>query len=223
MTVPVAFWDSVFMPILKIHLADDHAVVRSGIRNYLEASGTIGEVGEAATGADVLASVRERDWDVVLLDISLPDLDGLEVLKRIKRERANMPVLIFSMHDEDEFAVRAFEAGASGYLSKDSAPAQIMNAIQTVAGGASYVSPALTERLLAGTMSGGKRLPHDALSRREMEVLLMLSRGVSLTRIGDQLHLSVKTVSTYRARVLEKLNLFSNAELTRYVLEHKLG
>ncbi len=223
MTVPVAFWDSVFMPMLKILLADDHAVVRSGIRNYLEASGTIGEVGEAATGADVLASVRERDWDVVLLDISLPDLDGLEVLKRIKRERANMPVLIFSMHDEDEFAVRAFEAGASGYLSKDSAPAQIMNAIQTVAGGASYVSPALTERLLAGTMSGGKRVPHDARSRREKEVLLMLSRGVSLTRIGDQLHLSVKTVSTYRARVLEKLNLFSNAELTRYVLEHKLG
>ena len=209
--------------MLKILLADDHAVVRSGIRKCLEATGTIGEVGEAANGAEVMSAVREQDWDVVLLDISLPDLDGLEVLKRIKRERPEVPVLIFSMHDEDEFAVRAFEAGASGYLSKDSAPAQIMNAIQTVASGASYVSPALTERLLAGTMTGGKRLPHDTLSRREMEVLLMLSRGVSLTRIGDQLHLSVKTVSTYRARVLEKLNLFSNAELTRYVLEHKLG
>ena len=167
--------------------------------------------------------VRKCDWDVMLLDISLPDLDGLEVLKRVKRERPALPVLVFSMHSEEDFAVPAFDAGASGFLSKDSSPTQILTAIQTVASGASYVSPALTERLLAGTLSAGKRQPHESLSRREMEVLLLLSKGVPLTKIGEQLYLSVKTVSTYRGRVLEKLGMQSNAELTRYVLEHKLG
>lgn len=209
--------------MLKILLADDHAVVRSGIRKFLEATNDIETVAEAATGAEVLAMVRKQPWDVLLLDISFPDLDGIEVLKRVKRENPALPVLIFSMHAEDDYAVPAFEAGASGYLSKDSPPAQILMAVQTVANGATYVSPALTERLLAGTVSGGRKKPHDSLSRREMEVLLMLSKGIPLTKIGEQLHLSVKTVSTYRGRVLEKLHLFSNAELTRYVMQHKLG
>jgi len=209
--------------MLKILLADDHAVVRGGIRKFLEATPDIEVVAEAATGEEALSLIRKCDWDVMLLDISLPDLNGLEVLKRVKRERPALPVLIFSMYPEDDFAVPAFDAGASGYLSKDSTPGQILSAIQTVANGASYVSQALTERLLAGTVSSGKRLPHEALSRREMEVLLMLSQGVSLTRIGEQLYLSVKTVSTYRGRVLEKLGMQSNAELTRYVLENKLG
>ncbi|MGE5469673.1 MAG: response regulator [Bacteroidota bacterium] len=207
----------------KILIADDHAVVRGGIRKFLESTKQVEIVEEAATGAETLALVRKSDWSVVLLDISLPDLDGLEVLKRIKRERPALPVLIFSMYPEDDFALPAFDAGASGYLSKSSPPAQILLAIQTVAGGASYVSPALTERLLAGNMSAGKRQLHEALSRREMEVLLMLSKGIPLTKIGQQLFLSVKTVSTYRSRVLEKLSVTSNAELTRYVLEHKLG
>lgn len=209
--------------MLNIILADDHAVVRGGIRKFLEATQNVEAVAEAATGSETLALIRQREWSVVLLDISLPDLNGLEVLKRIKRERPELPVLIFSMHSEDDFAVPAFDAGASGYLSKDSAPDQILVAIQTVAKGASYVSPALTQRLLAGTVSTGRRLPHESLSRREMEVLLMLSKGTPLTQIGEQLHLSVKTISTYRGRVLEKLNMMSNAELTRYVLENKLG
>lgn len=209
--------------MLKILLADDHAVVRGGIRKFLEATKDVEIVAEAATGAEALAQVRKSDWDVMLLDISLPDLNGLEVLKRVKRERPDLAVLVFSMYSEDDFAVPSFDAGASGYLSKDSPPGQILTAIQTVAGGASYVSPALTERLLAGTVSVGKRQPHEALSRREMEVLSMLSKGVPLTKIGEQLHLSVKTVSTYRGRILEKLNVHSNAELTRYVLQHKLG
>lgn len=209
--------------MLKILLADDHAVVRGGIRKFLESAQDVEVVAEATTGAEALEMVRNGDWNVMLLDISLPDLNGLEVLKRVKRESPSLPVLIFSMYPEDDFAVPAFDAGASGYLSKDSTPDQILMAIQTVAKGASYVSPSLTERLLAGTVSSGKRLPHETLSRREMEVLLMLSKGTPLTRIGEQLHLSVKTVSTYRGRVLEKLNVMSNAELTRYVLQHKLG
>lgn len=209
--------------MLKILLADDHAVVRGGIRKFLEATQDFDIVAEATTGEEALALVRKDDFDVMLLDISLPDLNGLEVLKRVKRERPNLRVLIFSMYPEDDFAVPAFEAGASGYLSKDSSPNQILLAIQTVASGASYVSPSMTERLLAGTVSAGKREPYETLSRREMEVLLMLSKGVSLTKIGEMLHLSVKTVSTYRGRVLEKLNVVSNAELTRYVVQHKLG
>lgn len=209
--------------MLKILLADDHAVVRGGIRKFLEAAQDVEIVAEATTGEEALAQVRKDDFDVMLLDISLPDLNGLEVLKRVKRERPNLRVLIFSMYPEDDFAVPAFEAGASGYLSKDSSPNQILLAIQTVASGASYVSPSMTERLLAGTVSAGKREPYETLSRREMEVLLMLSKGVSLTKIGEMLHLSVKTVSTYRGRVLEKLNVVSNAELTRYVVQHKLG
>lgn len=209
--------------MLKILLVDDHAVVRSGIRKFLEATQDVEIVAEAGTGTEALERVRDQPWDVVLLDISLPDLDGLEVLKRIKRDRPELPVLIFSMYAEDDFALPAFNAGATGYLGKDSPPTQILNAIQTVASGASYVSPTLAGRLLAGTVPAGKRHPHDNLSRREMEVLLMLSKGIPLTKIGEQLHLSVKTVSTYRSRVLEKLNVLSNAELTRYVLQHKLG
>ena len=207
---------------MKILIADDHAVVRGGLKQFLMAADDVAEVAEASTGAETLTMTRSNNWDALLLDITLPDLNGLEVLKRVKRERPDLPVLIFSMFSEDDFAVPAFDAGASGYLTKNSPASQILIAIRTVVGGGRYVSPTLAERLLSGTVCPGKRLPHESLSRREMEVLLSLSKGVSLTHIGEQLHLSVKTVSTYRGRVLEKLNVQSNAELTRYVLEHKL-
>lgn len=209
--------------MVNLLIADDHAVVRSGLKQFLASTEDLKVAAEAATGEEVLGLVRQGVCDVVLLDISLPDLDGLEVLKRVKREWPDLPVLIFSMYSEDEFAVPALNAGASGYLNKDSPPGQILTAIRAVATGARYVSPALAERLLAGTVSRGKRLPHEALSAREMEVLLLLSKGIPLTRIGETLHVSVKTVSTYRSRVLEKLAMQSNAEVTRYVMEHKLG
>lgn len=211
------------MKQVNLLIADDHAVVRSGLRQFLASTEDLKVAAEAATGEEVLALVRQGVCDVVLLDISLPDLDGLEVLKRVKREWPDLPVLIFSMYSEDEFAVPALNAGASGYLNKDSPPGQILTAIRAVATGARYVSPALAEKLLAGTVGRGKRLPHEALSAREMEVLLLLSKGIPLTKIGETLHVSVKTVSTYRSRVLEKLAMQSNAEVTRYVMEHKLG
>lgn len=209
--------------MLKILIVDDHAVVRGGLRQFLETAGGFDVAGEAASGAAALELVESGDWDVVLLDITLPDLNGFEVLKRIKEMRPQLPVLIFSMLSEDEFAISALDARASGYLNKDSPPSQILAAIRTVAEGTRYVSPALAERLLAGSLSSASRLPHETLSKREMAVLLLLSQGVSLTRIGEQLHLSVKTISTYRARILEKLDLSSNAEITRYVINHKLG
>lgn len=209
--------------MVRILIADDHAVVRGGLRQFLAGTEDLKIAAEAATGNEALAHVRTGDWDVVLLDIALPDLNGLEVLKRIKRERPDLPVLIFSMFAEDEFAIPALNAGASGYLNKDSPPSQILTAIRTVVNGARYVSPTLAEKLLSGTASPGRTLPHETLSGREMEVLLLLSKGVSLTNIGERLHVSVKTVSTYRTRLLDKLGVQSNAELTRYVLQHKLG
>ena len=207
----------------NVLIVDDHAVVRSGIREFLASTDGLKVIGEAGTGEEALAFVREKRVDVVLLDVSLPDLNGLEVLKRMKREKPNLSVLMFSMYPEEDFAVHAFDDGASGYLSKMSPPCEIRTAIQTVASGVRYVSPTLAEKLLSGTVFPAKRLPHETLSRREKEILLLLSNGISLTRIGENLNLSVKTVGTYRARVLEKLQLGSNAELTRYVLQHKLG
>ncbi len=209
--------------MVGVFITDDHIVVRSGVRQFLESTDDLSIVGEASTGAETLDRLRNAQCDVLLLDINLPDLNGLEVLKRVKHELPKLPVLIFSMFSEDEFAMPSLNAGAAGYLRKDSPPDQILLALRTVAAGARYVSPALAERLLTGTQPEGKRLPHNALSAREMEVLLQLSRGVSLTRIADQLHLSVKTVSTYRSRILEKLEMHSNADIVRYVLENKLA
>jgi len=207
----------------RILIVDDHAVVRGGLRQFLANTDDLEIAAEAATGFDALALIPGGDWDLVLLDMSLPDLNGLEVIKRIKRMHPDLPVLIFSMFSEAEFAIPALNAGASGYLNKDSPPHQILAAIRTVVDGARYVSPTLAEQLLSGVTSSSPKAPHETLSRREMEVLLLLSKGMMLTRIGDSIHVSVKTVSTYRARILQKLGVESNAELTRYVLQHKLG
>jgi DNA-binding NarL/FixJ family response regulator len=206
-----------------ILIVDDHSVVRNGIRQFLADTDDLKVTAEAGNGQDGLALALREDFDVVVLDVTLPDINGLEVLKRIRRKKPGLPVLIFSMLPEEDFAIPALTGGASGYLSKDSSPEDILTAIRTVAGGARYVSPFLAEKLLSGNISAGQQLPHDALSWREMEVMLLLSKGVSLTNIGKQLHLSVKTISTYRARILEKIGVESNAELTRYVLEQKLG
>lgn len=208
--------------MVSVVIVDDHAVVRSGLRQFLAGTDDVQVAAEAGTGGELLALIGSTEADVVLLDITLPDMNGLEVLKRIKLVRPDMPVLIFSMFAEDEFAIPALHAGASGYLNKDSPPTQILTAIRTVVGGGRYISPALAERLIEGTINEARRLPHESLSPREMSVMLLLSKGVPLTRIGEQLHLSVKTISTYRARILEKLGMQSNAEITRYVLEHKL-
>ncbi|MFZ2855495.1 MAG: response regulator transcription factor [Rhodocyclaceae bacterium] len=209
--------------MIKILIVDDHAVVRSGIRQFLSETDDVAVVAEACNGGEGLALALKGGFDVVVLDVTLPDMNGLEVLKRIRRKNPDLPVLMFSMLAEADFAMPALGAGASGYLSKDSAPEQILSAIRTVAGGNRYVSPFLAEKLLAGSLVIAPQSFHDTLSWREMEVLLLLSKGAPLTNIGTQLHLSVKTVSTYRARILKKLGVESNAQLTRYVLEHKLG
>lgn len=208
--------------MVNILIVDDHAVVRGGLKQFLAESADLKISGEAGSAQEALPLIRDQAWDLVMLDISLQDLNGLELLKLIKREKPNLPVLVFSMHSEDDFAMTVFKAGAAGYLEKDSSPEEILEAIRKVAKGAKYVGPRLADKLLAGTASSGTQLNHDSLSKREFEVMLLLSRGMRLTDIAERLHLSVKTISSYRTRVLEKMELDSNADMTRYVIQHKL-
>ena len=208
---------------LRILVADEHPVVRSGLRQFLGDAKDCRIAGEVGSGHEALERVAAEHWDLLMLDIGLPDLNGLEVLKRAKQMAPALPVLIFSRFPEDDYAMVVIEAGAAGYLQKDSAPGQIIDAIRRAARGEHYLSPQFVEKLLARTASNGVRRLHDLLSKREWAVMRLLSTGVSLAAIGQSLHLSPKTVSTYRARILEKLELRNNAELTRYVVEHKLG
>jgi two-component system invasion response regulator UvrY len=207
---------------LRILLADDHAIVRQGVRQLLLDKGVATEVSEAETGADALAQIDRTFWDIVLLDISLPDMNGIEVLKRLRRKAPRVPVLMFSMYREDQYAVRALKAGAAGYLSKTSNAAEMMNAVRQVAAGRKYVSAQMAEALADYVSLDGDQLPHERLSDREYQTLCMLGSGKRLTDIAHALSLSVKTVSVYRSRLLEKMGLSNNAELTYYVMSNNL-
>ncbi|QSN61304.1 MULTISPECIES: response regulator transcription factor RqpR [unclassified Caballeronia] len=207
---------------LKILLADDHAIVRRGVAQLLLERGVASEVSEAETGAQALALAARVSFDVALLDISLPDTTGLDVLKRLKRDAPRLPVLMFSMYREDQYAVRALKAGAAGYLSKTADPALMIRAVQQVAAGRKYVSPEMAEALANYVSLDSERMPHENLSDREFQTLCMLASGKRLTDIANALSLSVKTVSVYRARLLDKMKLANNAELTFYVLSNRL-
>jgi two-component system invasion response regulator UvrY len=207
---------------LRILIAEDHAVVREGVRQLLIDRGVADEVDEAQTGAEALAQASKHVYDVILLDISLPDINGVEVLKRLKRKVPRIPVLMFSMYREDQYAVRALKAGAAGYLSKTVDTVQMISAIQQVAAGRKYVSPAMAEALADYVSYDGEQMPHEKLSDREYQTLCMLASGKRLTDIAVALSLSVKTVSVYRTRLLEKMKLRNNAELTFYVMSNRL-
>ncbi|MEM5338950.1 response regulator transcription factor RqpR [Paraburkholderia azotifigens] len=207
---------------LRILIAEDHAIVRQGVRQLLIDRGVADEVAEAQTGTEVLIEASKHVFDVILLDISLPDMNGVEVLKRLKRKLPRVPVLMFSMYREDQYAVRALKAGAAGYLSKTGDTAQMIAAIQQVAAGRKYVSPAMAEALADYVSFDGEQLPHEKLSDREYQTLCMLASGKRLTDIAVALSLSVKTVSVYRTRLLEKMKLRNNAELTFYVMSNRL-
>jgi two-component system invasion response regulator UvrY len=207
---------------LRIMLVDDHAIVRQGVKHLLLDRGVADDVVEAESGMDALAAVERHAFDVILLDISLPDVNGVEVLKRLKRKAPRVPVLMFSMYREDQYAVRALKAGAAGYLSKTANAAQMILAVQQVAAGRKYVSPAMAEALAHYVTLDGEQMPHEKLSDREYQTLCMLASGKRLTDIAHALSLSVKTVSVYRSRLLEKMNLSNNAELTFYVMSNRL-
>ena len=178
--------------------------------------------GEAINGQEVLDKVRAEAWDVVILDISMPDCSGLDILKQLKSERPKLPVLVLSMHSEDQYAVRALKAGASGYLTKDSAPDELVKAIRKVVSGGRYVGSCLAERLAFEIGADSSKLPHETLSDREFQVLRLIASGKSVTEIAAELYLSSKTVSTYRVRLLQKMNLKTNAELMHYAMQNRL-
>jgi two-component system invasion response regulator UvrY len=208
--------------MIRALIADDHAVVRQGLKQILGDTPEMVVAGEATTGQEVLDKVRAETWDVVVLDISMPDRSGLDVLKQLRSERPKLPVLVLSMHSEDQYAVRVLKAGASGYLTKDSAPDELVKAIRKVVSGGTYVSSFLAEKLAFEIGTDSSRLPHETLSDREFQVLRLIAAGKSVTEIAAELYLSVKTVSTYRARILEKMNLGTNAELIHYAMQNHL-
>ena len=207
--------------MIRVLLADDHAVVRRGLKQILAETEDIRTEGEVDSGAGVLRAVRQKKYDIVLLDITLPDQNGLEVLGQLRAAHPNLPVLMLSVHPEEQYAVRALTGGAAGYLTKDSAPEEMVAAIRKVYRGGKYVSAALAERL-AGLLGAQEGAPHESLSEREFQVMLLLANGKAVSEIADRLALSAKTVSTYRARLMEKLGVKSIAELVRYVMEQGL-
>jgi DNA-binding NarL/FixJ family response regulator len=207
---------------VKILIADDHTVVRMGIKQILADAFKRATFGEAANGQETLETVWREHWDAVVLDVTMPGRSGLEVLKEIKRSHPKLPVLILSMHPEDQFALRLIKAGAAGYMTKESAPAELVGAMKKALAGGRYVSPALAEKMAEMIGTDVQTLPHERLSDREFLILRLIASGKPVGTIARELGLSVKTVSTYRARLLLKMRLWNNAELVHYAFLHKL-
>jgi DNA-binding NarL/FixJ family response regulator len=204
--------------MLRILLVDDHSIVRDGLKRILAATTDLQVVGEAASGEVALALVKANDYDLAMLDMSMPGLSGVDLIKRLKLEKPKLRILVLSMHGEQQYAARALKAGASGYLNKDSASELLLGALRKIAAGGVHIGDAAAASLL----QSGDKPPHESLSDREFEVLRLLVDGLGPTEIGERLHLSVKTVSTHKTRILEKLNVRSTAELVRYALENRL-
>ncbi len=210
--------------MIRILIADDHAIVRQGLIQILAEESDMAVFGEAANASETLKNVHKQDWDIVILDITLPDRSGLDVLKELKNVRPRLPVLILSMHPEEQFAVRALKAGAAGYVTKESVPEELVKAIRKVLEGGKYVSPKLAEKLAVDLelKDESKRSLHEILSPREYQVMCMITSGKRIKDIAEELYLSVKTISTHRTRILEKMKMKNNVELTRYVLKNRI-
>ncbi len=208
--------------MLRALIADDHAIVRRGLKEILAEEFDVAGFGEASTASQVLELIHKQNWDILVLDITMPGRSGLEVLKEVKHEHPQLPVLVLSIHPEDQFAIRTLKAGAAGYMTKENAPDELIKAIRKVLSGGKYVSPSLAEKLAAELATDGEKPPHEILSDREYQVMQMIASGKTVRVIAHELSLSVKTVSTYRARILEKMKMKNNAELIHYVLSNHL-
>jgi two-component system, NarL family, invasion response regulator UvrY len=208
--------------MLRILIADDHPVFRRGLKQIIQETSDMVVADEAVDGREALRKAETGDYDVVLLDISMPFKNGVDVLSQLKKERPTLPVLMLSMHPEEQYAVRALRAGASGYLTKESAPEELVAAIRKVSTGGSYVSASLAEDLASMVQSSRERLPHEALSSREYQVMCMIASGKTVSEAARELALSVKTISTHRARILGKMKLRNTAELIRYATKNQL-
>jgi two-component system, NarL family, invasion response regulator UvrY len=208
--------------MIKILIADDHTIVREGLKQILAETADMMVAGEATTGHEVLEMVRREDWDLVLLDLAMPGKDGLDTLKELKQEKPKLPVLILSIYPEEQYAVRLLKAGASGYLTKESAPDELIAAIRKVSQKGKYISTSLGEKLAFYLEADGAQANHELLSDREYKVMLMIASGKTVTEVADKMFLSVKTVSTYRVRALKKMGMRNNAEFMYYALKHGL-
>ena len=208
--------------MIRILVAEDHMIVREGLKQLLSNEADFAVVGEARDGHEVLKLVRELDFDVLLLDMSMPGKSGVELIKQVHSEKPKLRILVLSMHEEEQYAVRALKAGAAGYLTKESASDQLVAAIRKVAAGGVFISSAVGEQLALGAMAQTDGPPHTALSDREYQVFEMLVAGKSVTDIAERLNLSVKTVSTHKARIMQKMNMTNQAELIRYAIGHRL-
>ena len=206
----------------RILIADDHAILRRGLKEILvgEFDGAI--FGEAGNAQEVLTEVQNQPWDLVILDITMPGRSGLDLLRDLKQLRPELPVLVLSMHPEDQYAKRVLRSGAAGYMNKETAPKELVTAIRKVLDGGRYVSAALAEKLASDLSAQAVRLPHERLSDREFEVLRMIASGKTISQIAEELHLSMTTVSTHRARILDKMSMTNNAELMRYAMRNGL-
>ena len=208
--------------MIRVLIADDHAVVRAGLKQILSGIADLQVTAEAASGNEALAAIRAHRFDVIVLDMSMPGRSGLDLIRQVKEEQPHARILVLSMHQEDQYAVRSLKAGASGYLNKDSAPEMLVGAIRKVASGGAFISPATAEQLAHGVIRGEQRPPHSLLSDREFEVFQSLVGGESVSAIANKLNLSVKTVSTHKSRIMQKMGMQSATELIRYALENGL-
>ena len=208
--------------MIRVVLADDHTIVREGLKQLLGAAGDLEVVAEASDGHGALKAVRERDFDVLVLDMSMPGKSGVELIKQVKSEKPKLRILVLTMHEEHQYAVRAIRAGAAGYLTKESASAELVTAIRKVAGGGAYISSEVAEQLALGAMPDAQGPPHAALSDREFQVFRMIAEGKSVSDIAQRLSLSAKTVSTHKANLMQKMSLDTTGDLIRYAIAHGL-
>jgi len=208
--------------MISIALADDHPIVRAGMKQIIAEASDLVVADEASDGHKLLNKIEKDNFDVVILDITMPHLDGLDVLKQLKIEKPKLPVIILSIHPESQYALRVLKAGASGYVTKTSAPDELINAIRKVYRGGKYISPSIAEKLAFQLDTNFKEMPHEMLSDREYQVMRMMASGKTVTEIAQELALSVKTISTYRARILEKMKMKNSAELMHYAIQNRL-
>ena len=208
--------------MIRIVLADDHPIVREGLKGLLAAAGDMEVVGEASDGGQVIERVRTLEFDLLLLDMSMPGRSGIELIRQVRSEKPKLKILILSMHEESQYAVRAIRAGAAGYLTKESASRQLVEAIRKVAGGGAFISAEVAQQLALGAMPDAQGPPHAALSDREFQIFRMIADGSSVSEIAARLSLSVKTVSTHKANILRKMNMATQGDLIRYAISHRL-
>lgn len=206
--------------MIRIVIADDHAVVREGLKRIVTSASDMTVVGEAANGAEVMRQVRECEFDVLVLDLSMPGRSGMELIKLVRCEKPKLRILVLSMHEELQYAVRSIKSGASGYLTKESAPTQLMQVLRKIASGGAFISTGVAEQLALGSMLGSNSAAHEKLTDREFEVFRLIATGMSVTEIAGRLNLSAKTISTHKANLMQKMHLQNQSELIRYAIKH---